>query len=116
MFPTGTTRPPATCKRTDPRIAVKRDAPQWQKALLTRCLAVAVLAVTALLLVACSAGSGAGQLTPGVVQEGAKYCAGAPSVPVNGIPAWNSPIGWAVDWYYNASASPSRPSAAPYPG
>jgi hypothetical protein len=87
-------------------VAVKRDAPQRPGALLTRCLAVAVLAVTVLLPAACAAGSSTGQaLAVGVVQEGAKYCAGAPSVPVNGIPAWNSPIGWAIDWYYNTSAA-----------
>jgi hypothetical protein len=88
-------------------VILERDAPQRPKALLTRYLAVAVLAATALLPAACSAGSGAGQaLVPGVVQEGVKYCAGAPSPPVNDIPAWNSPTGWAVDWYHNVSAAP----------
>jgi hypothetical protein len=69
----------------------------------------AALAATALLLAACSAGGSAGQpLAVGVVQEGVKACAEAPDVeaPATGIPAWNSPVGWALDWYYNSSPSP----------
>ena len=67
----------------------------------------AALAASALLLAACSAGGSAGQpLASGTVQEGMKACAGAPNLPVYDTPAWNSPTGWAVDRYYNASASP----------
>jgi hypothetical protein len=77
--------------------------------------AAAAFAATTLLLAACSAGGSAGQpsggaghpLAVGVVQEGVKGCAEAPNVaPSAKTPAWNSPVGWALDWYYNRSASP----------
>jgi hypothetical protein len=63
------------------------------------------LAASALLLAACSAGS-AGQLLVAATTKSASACVPAPSLPVNDIPAWNSPVGFALDWYYNASASP----------
>lgn len=70
-----------------------------------RYAAAAALAAAALLLTACSAG---GQpLAVGTVQEGVKACAEAPNVaPSVGVPAWDSQMGWAFDWYYNSSASP----------
>jgi hypothetical protein len=66
------------------------------------------LMATALLSAACSAGGSAGQpLVMGTVQKGAKACAEAPNqYPATRIPAWNSPVGYALDWYYNGSASP----------
>jgi hypothetical protein len=71
--------------------------------------AAAVLAASALLLAACSSGSGgsAGQpLVDPVIQEGEQVCASAPNVAADDTPAWNSPVGFALNWYYNASASP----------
>jgi hypothetical protein len=65
------------------------------------------LAASALLLAACSAGSAGQPLAMGTVQKGATACAEAPNeAPSTRIPAWNSPVGYALDWYYNASASP----------
>jgi hypothetical protein len=63
------------------------------------------LAASALLLAACSAGS-AGQPLVAATTKGAQACVPAPGLPVNDVPAWNSPVGFALDWYYNASASP----------
>ena len=73
-----------------------------------RCPAAAALAVSALLLAACSAGSSAGQpLISGTQQKGVLDCAPAPNpAPSAGTPAWNSPTGFAYDWYFNASALP----------
>ena len=70
--------------------------------------AALVLAATALLTAACSAGSSAVQpLVMGTVQKGAQACAEAPDrYPSAGIPAWNSPVGYALNWYYNSSAAP----------
>lgn len=70
--------------------------------------AALALVATALLTAACSAGGSAGQpLAMGTVQKGAKACAEAPNrYPATRIPAWNSPVGYALDWYYNTSASP----------
>lgn len=83
---------------------------------MARYLVISALAATALLLAACSAGGRAGQATggngqplaSGVVQKGAQYCIAVPSLPVNDVPEWNSPIGWAVDWYRNVSAAPAE--------
>jgi hypothetical protein len=61
------------------------------------------------LLSACSAASSSAGQPLGIasVQEGAKACAEAPNeTPSAEIPAWNSPAGYALDWYYNVSASP----------
>ena len=70
--------------------------------------AVAAFAATAWLLAACSAAGSAGQpLAVGVVQEGVKACAEAHNMaPSVGVPAWDSPMSWAFDWYYNQSMSP----------
>jgi hypothetical protein len=68
--------------------------------------AVAVLAVSTLLLAACSGGGSADQPLVAATSKGAKACAPAPNLPVDDIPAWNSPVGFALDWYYNASPSP----------
>jgi hypothetical protein len=71
--------------------------------------AAAALAATALLLTGCSAASGsAGQpLSSDTQQEGEQFCEEAPSsYAAADMPAWNSPVGWALDWYYNSSASP----------
>ena len=70
--------------------------------------AALALVATALLTAACAAGGSAGQpLGMGTVQKGAKACAEAPDqYPSAGIPAWNSPVGYALNWYYNSSASP----------
>jgi hypothetical protein len=111
----------------------ERDAMRKPKALMIRYPAAAALAATALLLAACSAGSGAAQprtgagagagrvttapaakhaaqpLALGVAQEGAKACAEAPDLEggrSTGITAWNSPVGYALDWYYNVSTAP----------
>ena len=71
-----------------------------------RCSAVAMLAAPTLLLAACSGGVSAGQPLVAATSKGAQACVPAPNLPVDDIPAWNSPVGFALDWYYNASASP----------
>jgi hypothetical protein len=68
--------------------------------------AVAVLAVSTLLLAACSGGGGAGQPLVAATSRGAQVCVPAPNLLGDDIPAWNSPVGFALTWYYNASASP----------
>ena len=75
---------------------------------MNRYSAIAVLAATALLLVGCSAGGSADEpLVVGVVQKGVQACAEAPNLaPSVKVAAWNSPIGWAFDWYYNQSTLP----------
>ena len=80
-------------------------------ALIIRHPVVAVLAATALLLCGCSAAdSSAGQpLASANVQKGEKGCEEAPNTaPSAGIPAWNSQTGWAINWFYNTSASPVK--------
>jgi hypothetical protein len=66
----------------------------------------AVVAASALLTAACSAGGGAAPLvTPN--NEAVLACATAPNKAlVDDTPAWNSPVGFALSWYYNTSASP----------
>jgi hypothetical protein len=89
-------------------MTASRDLPQKSKALMIRYSAAMALMATALLTAACSAGGSAGQpLEMGSVQKGATACAEAPNAaPATKIPAWNSPVGYALDWYYNSSASP----------
>jgi hypothetical protein len=72
--------------------------------------AALALVATALMTAACSAGSGAvAPLRMGTIQKGAKACAEAPDqYPSAGIPAWNSPVAYALNWYYNSSASPIK--------
>ena len=65
--------------------------------------AAAVIALAALVLAGCSAGEP--PLSQGNEQGGVKVCAPAP-FGSTATPAWNSPVGFAVDWYYNTSATP----------
>jgi hypothetical protein len=66
----------------------------------------AVVTASALLTAACSAGGGAGPLMT-ENNEAAQGCASAPNNNLSDdTPAWNSPVGFALVWYYNASASP----------
>jgi hypothetical protein len=67
--------------------------------------AAAAVAVAALLLAGCSAG---GQpLASANNQEGVLVCAEAPNQYASvGVTAWNSPMGYSITWYYNASAAP----------
>jgi hypothetical protein len=77
------------------------------KALMLRYSTAAALAATALPLAACAVGSAGQPLATQNIQEGVKACAEAPNTAASAdIPAWNSPIGWSFDWYYNQSASP----------
>ena len=39
------------------------------------------------------------------IQRGMSGCSPAPN-PASGITAWNSPVGFAEDWFYNPSATP----------
>jgi hypothetical protein len=89
-------------------MAANRGVAHKSKALVIRRSAALALAATALLTAACSAGSGAvAPLSMGTAQKGAKACAEAPDrYPSAGIPTWGSPIGYALNWYYNSSASP----------
>lgn len=78
-------------------------------ALIIRYSAIAALAAAALLPTGCSSVSGsAGQpLGLDTQQEGVRSCEAAPTeIPSAGIPKWNSPIGWALNSYYNSSTSP----------
>jgi hypothetical protein len=78
------------------------------KALKVWCSMAVALAAPALLLAACSAGGSVGQpLVTLNIQEGLESCAQAPiSAASNDIPAWNSPIAWSTNWYYNQSSAP----------
>jgi len=72
-----------------------------------RHLAALVLMATVPLTAGCSAVGRTQPLQMGTVQKGAKACAEAPNIaPSSKIPAWNSPAGYALNWYYNSSASP----------
>lgn len=65
-----------------------------------------VIAASALLTAACSTGGKGGPL---VTQnnEAVQACVPAPSsYPSDDIPGWDSPVGFALVWYYNASTSP----------
>src|ERR1700678_3198872 len=68
-----------------------------------RSLVTAVLAVSALLAAACS--SGGQPLIDLENPEGEQICASAPLLE-DAVPAWNSPVGFAMNWYYNASSAP----------
>jgi hypothetical protein len=66
----------------------------------------AVIAASVLLTAACSADGGGGPLVT-LNNEATQVCVPAPnSASSDDIPAWNSPVGYALVWYYNASASP----------
>jgi hypothetical protein len=69
-------------------------------------VAVVIAASVVLLTSACSTGGGAGPLVT-ENNEAAQACVPAPnSYRSDDIPAWNSPVAFALVWYYNASASP----------
>jgi hypothetical protein len=67
--------------------------------------AAALTAVAVLLLAACSAGSRP-PLVDMMNPEGEQLCYPAPNVGSTDTPAWNSPVGFALNWYYNASSAP----------
>jgi hypothetical protein len=66
--------------------------------------AAALTAAAGLLLTACSAGSRP-PLVDMKAQEGEKVCFPAPNGAAD-TPAWNSPVGFALNLYYNASSTP----------
>jgi hypothetical protein len=82
--------------------------PQKLKALMIRYTAAALALAATVLLTACSAFSSGGQpLVMGTTQKGVEACAEAPNrYPSAGIPAWNSGVDYAFNWYYNSSAAP----------
>ena len=93
-----------TCKRLL-RQRLHSDAAQGSKVPMFRYAAAAALTAAAgLLLAACSAGSRP-PLVDMKAQEGEKVCFPAPNGAAD-TPAWNSPVGFALNLYYNASSTP----------